>query len=89
MKNSENKKTKITPKQVVAMSGVIILILMYVVTFILALVDPSASGKYFMLSLSCTLVIPIIIFIYSWMYARLTGKKAMGDPEEIPEDTKG
>ena len=88
MKNSENKKTKITPKQVVAMSGVIILILMYVVTFILALADPSASGKYFMLSLSCTLVIPIIIFIYSWMYARLTGKKTMGDPEEEPSETE-
>lgn len=85
MKNTENKKTKITSKQVVAMIGVILLVLMYVLTFVLALVDPSASGKYFMLSLSCTLVIPIIIFIYSWMYARLTGKRTMGDPEQSGE----
>ena len=83
MKNTDKKK--ITSKQIVAMGGVVLLVLMYIVTLILAIVDNSASGRLFMLSLCCTLVIPIIVFIYSWMWARLTGKKAVGDPDDIGE----
>lgn len=76
----ENKK-KITSKQVVAMAGVILLVLMYVLTLVTAALDNSASGNFFMLSLGCTLVIPVIIFLYSWMYGRLTDTKAIGDPD--------
>ena len=80
MKNTDNKK-KITSKQVVALVGVILLILMYIITLVVAIVDTSSSGKYFGLCLACTFVIPIIIFLYSWMYGRATGKKIPGDPE--------
>lgn len=78
----DNKKAKITPKQVAALAGVILLALLYVVTLIMALADNSASGSLFILSLCCTLVVPIIIFLFNWMYGRLTGKKAIGDPDE-------
>ena len=80
MKNTDNKK-KITSKQVVAMIGVILLMLMYLITLVMAFVDNSASGKYFGLCLACTFVIPIIIFLYNWMYSRATGKKMPGDPD--------
>lgn len=80
MKNTDNKK-KITSKQVVAMVGVILLILMYIITLVVAIVDTSSSGKYFALCLALTFVIPIIIFLYNWMYGRATGKKVPGDPD--------
>ncbi len=80
MKNTDNKK-KITSKQVVAMVGVILLILMYIITLVVAIVDTSSSGKYFALCLALTFVIPIIVFLYSWMYGRATGKKIPGDPD--------
>jgi len=87
MKSKEqNAKKKVTSKQVVAMIGVIILILMYVATLIVAIVDTSSSGKYFALCLACTFVIPIVIWFYSWMYGRMTGKKVLGDPESIESD---
>ena len=85
--NSKNNKSKITSRQIVAMAGVILLVLLYVVTLILAVTDSSASGKFFALSLGCTLVIPIILFLYSWMYGRTTGNKAIGDPDQ--EDAPG
>lgn len=85
--NSKNKKSKITSRQIVAMAGVILLVLLYVVTLILAVTDNSASGKFFALSLGCTLIIPIILFLYSWMYGRITGNKAIGDPDQ--EDAPG
>ncbi|MCM1089875.1 MAG: hypothetical protein NC092_02645 [Butyrivibrio sp.] len=95
--NMENEKTqgtgkedrkKITSKQVVAMVGVVLLVLMYVLTLVMAVIDTSASGRFFMLSLGCTFVIPVIIFLYSWMYGRLTGGKAIGDPDD-PRETVG
>jgi len=86
--NRKNQKNPVTSKQVVAIIGVVLLVLMYIVTLLLAIFDNSSSGKFFMLSLCCTLVIPIIVFLYSWMWARLTGKKLVGDPENTePDDT--
>lgn len=87
MKNTEqkdiNKKKKVTSKQVVAMTGVVLLVLMYVATLVVAIVDTSASGKYFALCLACTFIIPIVIWFYNWMYGRMTGQKVLGDPEQI------
>lgn len=83
----EKKKTKITSRQIVAMVGVILLILLYISTLILALVDNSATHSLFAMSLAGTLVIPIVIFLYSWMYGRITGRKAIGDPEPSDSDT--
>ncbi len=80
--SQKSKKSKVTSRQIVAMAGVILLVLMYVVTLILAVTDSSASGKFFALSLCATLVVPIILFLYSWMYGRITGKKIIGDPEQ-------
>ena len=85
--NNTNNKKKITSKQVVALAGVVLLVLMYVVTLIMAFADSSASGKYFAVCLACTLVVPIVIWIYSWMYGRITCKKVLGDPEN--EEIKG
>ncbi len=83
----KKKQTKITSKQVVAMLGVILLALMYVSTLILALTDNSATHSLFAMSLAGTLILPIIIFLYSWMYGRITGKKAIGDPASPGEST--
>ncbi len=77
-----NNKKKMNSKQVVALIGVVLLILMYIVTLVVAIVDTSASGKYFAMCMACTLIIPIIVWIYSWMYGRYSGKKVIGDPEK-------
>lgn len=81
---------KITSKQIAAIIGVALLVLLYAATLILAIADNSASGRFFMLSLACTLVVPIIVFLYCWMWARLTGKKTMGDPDpaDLPDDSE-
>ena len=78
-------KKKMTSRQVVAIIGVALLVLMYIITLVAAFVDNSASGQWFRLSLFGTLAIPIVIWLYSWMYGRLTGKKSIGDPETNPE----
>lgn len=91
MKKEKKKASrKVTSKQVVALISVLLLLLMYIITLITAIADNSASAKWFRISLSATLAIPLIIWIYTWMYARLTGKHAVGDPDNaavLPEGT--
>lgn len=78
-KDNKNSKKKITSKQVVAMIGVILLVLLYVVTLVVAIVDTSASGKLFALCLFASIAIPFLIWIYVWMYGKLTNKKTFAD----------
>ncbi len=94
-KKKESPKKKITSKQVVAMIGIILLALLYILTLIVAIVDTSASGKLFAMCLFATFAIPILIWIYTWMYGRLTNKHTFADIElqdtpkgEISSDTE-
>lgn len=78
---SPKQTQKITSKQVVAIIGILLLIALYVTTLIVAFVDSSASGRLFFLCLYATVAIPLIIWVYTWMYGKLTGKKTIADFE--------
>lgn len=87
-KQASPKQTqKMTSKQIVAIIGILLLIALYITTLIVAFVDNSASGRLFFLCLYATVVIPLIIWIYTWMYGKLTGKKTIAD-FEINETSK-
>lgn len=72
---------KITSRQVVAIIGIVLLVLMYIVTLIAAIADKSASGNLFRICLFATVAIPILIWIYTWMYGKLTRKHTFADFE--------
>lgn len=88
--NTDHDKSpskKITSKQVVALVGVILLVLLYLVTLIVAIVDTSSSGRLFAMCLFATIVFPLLIWIYTWLYGKLTGKRAIGDPNGQEKDS--
>lgn len=86
MKEQNNTpKKKITSKQVVALAGVVLLVLLYIVTLIVAIVDSTASARWFWTCLFATVAIPLLIWIYTWMYGKLTGKQTLTDAPEYPE----
>lgn len=76
---SDKGSKKVTSKQIVAIVGIVLLVLLYVVTLIIAFVDTSASGKLFGICLFATIAVPLLIWIYTWMYGKLTGKHTMAD----------
>lgn len=81
--------SKITSRQVVAMTGIILLVLLYIIALIAAVVDTSSSGKLFMLCLFATVAIPILIWIYTWMYGKLRNRQTFADfrsKEQVQED---
>lgn len=71
---------KITSKQIVALIGVILLVLLYLATLAASILDSSASAQWFRASLAATIALPLLIWIYSWMYGRLTDRPTIGDP---------
>lgn len=82
--NKTAKKTKdkrITSRQIVAIAGVVLLALLYMITLAVAIMDSSASGRLLWMCLFATVAIPMLIWIYIWMYGKLTGHKTMTDPD--------
>lgn len=77
--NKQHKK-KITSKQVVALLGAALLILLYITALVVAIVDSSESGRWFMACICATVAVPLLIWIYTWLYGRLTGKHTIADP---------
>ena len=87
MEDKEKKPpVKMTPKRIAALLVVVLLVCMYLITLIAALFDPSSSGRLFALCLFATMVIPIMAWLYIYMYDRLKGKPTIGDPVLPPEE---
>ena len=77
---NENKPPKkTTSKQIVAIIGVVLLAAMYVITLIAAIFFNSNSMLLFRACLIGTFTIPLLIWVYIWMYGKLTQKHTMAD----------
>lgn len=79
MSDKNEDKKKITSKQVVALAGVILLAALYLVTLAVAIFDQDNSGRLFQACLVGTITIPLLIWVYVWMYGKLRGKHTMAD----------
>ena len=76
----ENKAgRKTTSKQIVALVGVILLAAMYLLTLIAAIFDNSSTMTLFRACLIATVTIPLLIWVYIWMYGKLTHKHTIAD----------
>ena len=63
------KKTK----RILALAGAVLLILMYVLTFIFAMIDHPMTGNLFRGSFACSMIIPVLLYGYILVY-RLASK---------------
>ena len=70
---------KMNAKRIAALIAIILLAALYVVTLIVAIFDQSASGNLFKICLVCTVVVPVLAWIFIWIYGQMTGKKTIAD----------
>ena len=84
-KKDKNTK-KVTSRQVVAITGILLLALLYIVTLIVAIFDNSESGRWFMLCIFATVAVPILLWVYTWMYGKLTGRHTIADSGHFPDN---
>ena len=70
MKNDAKKKQKRAPKQIAALICVILLAAMYLFTLIVALLDFPGADRLFAACLLMTVGLPILLWIFIWIYGR-------------------
>lgn len=87
-KNENKPKKKTTSRQVAAMVGVILLAAMYLVTLVVAIFDQDSSGRLFQACLVGTIAVPLLLWIYIWMYGRLHGRHTIADPDPSGDATE-
>ena len=58
------KKTK----QILAIIGIVVILALYIATLIFAVFDIPGRDKLFLASAFCTVLIPVLLYIYLWIY---------------------
>ncbi len=71
-------------KQILAIIGLVIIAGLYITTLVLALIGSESTKQLFLVSIICTIVVPLIIYIFSWAF-----KLAKGNTENIPDEESG
>lgn len=61
-------------KQIAAWICIIVLVMLYLATFITALLDFPGSGALFQSCLVATVGLPILLWIYIWLYGKIKDK---------------
>ena len=51
--------------------GIILLCCLYIVTLILAIIGNENTTPWFMACICATIIVPILIWVYTWLYNRL------------------
>lgn len=81
---------KKTPKQITAIIGIALLLLLYIATLVIAILDFPGSDKLFAACLLATIAIPLLLWLYIGLYGKLVGKKTIADlfPESDNSDSE-
>ena len=83
-----SNKDKWTPKRICAILVIAFLIMIYLGTLIAAIFMPETGGRLFAICLFATVVVPIVAYIYIWIYTQATGKRTIASVPEIPGESE-
>ncbi len=72
------------PKQIAAIICIVLLVLLYVATLIVSVLDFPGSDRLFAACLMATIGLPILLWIFIWVYGKYTQKQTIADI--FPED---
>lgn len=70
-------------KQIIAIIAIVLLLGLYIATFITAIINKEATGKAFAICLVLSAVIPVIAYLLILVFGRAYGKRIISDPEPI------
>lgn len=77
---------KRTPKQIAALICVFLLIAMYAATLIVACLDLGDAGRLFAGCLLATIALPILLWIYIWLYGIYRDRHNMASLDMMHSD---
>ena len=62
-------------QRILALIGIIVLVGLYITTFVASIINTEFSQQLFTASLYCTVIIPIMLYAYSLIYKVVKNKK--------------
>ena len=74
-------------KQILAILGVLLLLGLYITTFVMALTDNTETMQLFKASLFATFVVPVLMWVYSLIY-KLANKNSKSKDFKASNDSK-
>lgn len=81
---------KKSPKQIAAILCIVLLVLLYAATLIVALLEFPGSDRLFAVCLMAAIGLPILLWIFIWIYGRYTNKRTISDifprQDDIPSE---
>lgn len=90
-KKDAGGKAPWTAKRVAAVAGIVLLVGLYLLTFISACIGTESSGKLFRFSLGMTIAVPIFLWIFIWCVGKLTNRHSMASMDILssnPEERR-
>ncbi|MCC8161903.1 MAG: hypothetical protein LUD16_06680 [Lachnospiraceae bacterium] len=69
-------------KRILAIVALVIICLLYLCTFILAFFQGERAKELLMLSLVATVVIPVLMYIYLWLFRLFRGDDSDDDSDK-------
>ena len=75
--HTEKKKYPWTAKRIAAWICIIVLVAMYVVTLVAAIMSKPGAETLFKSSLALTIFLPIVCWVFIWLYGFFTDKKTI------------
>jgi len=84
-------KKKKNHKQAAAVFCLALLLLAYIASFIVSLTDSAKSGELFQACMIATVFLPILCWIYIWLYGQVKQKHTIADLDLLRtgQQTKG
>lgn len=67
-------------KQIAAILCIVLLVLLYVATLVVSLLDFPGSENLFAACLVATVGLPILLWIYIWLFGKVSGRHTIADP---------
>lgn len=73
-------------KQILAIIGIILLVLLYLSTLVCAIIDRTETMRLFQASVMATVIIPVLLWAYSFIY-KLIKKNAKDQMDEMQNNS--
>ncbi len=73
-------------KQIAAWVCIVLLILLYAATFIIALLDFPGSGALFQACLVATIGLPILLWLYIWLYGKFRDRHTIASMDIFKDE---
>ena len=74
------------PRRIMALIGIILLVGLYITTLLLAIFENEQTHTWFMACIGATIIVPIMLWVYSWLYKRL--QKDVSEARQKASDTQ-